>query len=63
EYYSVTIFTESALVQIAGRVGRSPKYPTGEVIFFQYGKTKAMNDARMQILKMNKQGRSLGFLD
>ena len=57
------IFTESALVQIAGRVGRSPKYPAGEVIFFHYGKTKAMNDARMQILRMNKQGRSLGLLD
>lgn len=57
------IFTESALVQIAGRVGRSPKYPTGEVIFFHYGKTKAMNDARTQILKMNKQGQYLGLLD
>lgn len=57
------IFTESALVQIAGRAGRSPKYPTGEVIFFHYGKTKAMNDARMQILKMNKQGKQLGLLD
>ncbi|HHW36001.1 MAG TPA: DEAD/DEAH box helicase [Bacillales bacterium] len=57
------IFTESALVQIAGRVGRSPKYPAGEVIFFHYGKTKAMNDARMQILKMNQQGKHLGLLD
>ncbi|MEC1637568.1 DEAD/DEAH box helicase [Schinkia azotoformans] len=57
------IFTESALVQIAGRVGRSPKYPAGEVIFFHYGKTKAMKDARTQILKMNKQGKHLGLLD
>lgn len=57
------IFTESALVQISGRVGRSPKYPTGEVLFFHYGKTKAMNDARTQILKMNKQGKSSGLLD
>ena len=57
------IFTESALVQIAGRVGRSPKYPTGEVIFFHYGKTKAMNDARTQILKMNHQGKQQGLLD
>lgn len=57
------IFTESALVQIAGRVGRSPKYPTGEIIFYHYGKTRAMNDARTQILKMNKQGKNLGLLD
>ncbi len=28
------IFTESALVQIAGRVGRSAQYPTGDVRFF-----------------------------
>lgn len=28
------IFTESALVQIAGRVGRSVEAPTGDVVFF-----------------------------
>ncbi len=58
-----SIFTESALVQIAGRVGRSPKYPTGEVVFFHYGKTNAMVAARAQILKMNKEGKRLGLLD
>lgn len=58
-----SIFTESALVQIAGRVGRSPKYPTGKVIFYHYGKTIAMNDARTQIVKMNKEGKMTGLLD
>ncbi|WP_458411848.1 DEAD/DEAH box helicase [Schinkia sp. CFF1] len=57
------IFTESALVQIAGRVGRSPKYPTGEVAFYHYGKTKAMVAARKQILQMNKEGKETGLLD
>ncbi len=57
------IFTESALVQIAGRVGRSPKYPTGEVIFYHYGKTHAMNAARNQIVTMNQKGQKLGLVD
>lgn len=28
------IFTADALIQIAGRVGRSELYPTGDVVFF-----------------------------
>lgn len=58
-----SIFTESALVQIAGRVGRNPNYPTGKVIFYHYGKTKAMIAAKNQILKMNKEGEMLGLID
>lgn len=50
------IFTESALVQIAGRAGRSPHYPDGDVIFFHYGKTKAINDAISHIKNMNEVG-------
>lgn len=49
------IFTESALVQIAGRVGRSKQCPTGEVIFFHYGKTVEMLAAVRHIDKMNKE--------
>ncbi|MBE4907061.1 DEAD/DEAH box helicase [Bacillus luteolus] len=49
------IFTESALVQISGRVGRSAKYPTGDIIFYHYGKTKAMLAAKRQIQNMNKE--------
>ncbi|WP_102264388.1 DEAD/DEAH box helicase [Mesobacillus jeotgali] len=57
------IFTESALVQIAGRAGRSTEFPTGDVTFFHYGKTEAMVNAKNQIIKMNKEGIKKGPLD
>lgn len=57
------IFTESALVQIAGRAGRSSEYPTGNVTFFHYGKTNAMLKARRQIILMNREGVKKGFID
>lgn len=57
------IFTESALVQIAGRAGRSAEYPTGDVTFFHYGKTEAMLSARSQIVMMNKEGVKRGLID
>lgn len=57
------IFTESALVQIAGRAGRSAEYPTGNVTFFHYGKTEAMLSARSQIVMMNKEGIKKGLID
>ncbi|WP_163526887.1 DEAD/DEAH box helicase [Halobacillus ihumii] len=50
------VFDEAALVQIAGRAGRSPHDPTGEVIFFHRGKTNTMLDAQEAIMKMNKRG-------
>lgn len=50
-----TIFTESALVQISGRVGRSMNNPTGSVIFFHYGKTNEMIAAKHHILAMNRE--------
>ncbi len=50
------VFTESALVQISGRVGRSATFPTGEIIFFHYGKTEAMLDAIDHLKQMNKMG-------
>lgn len=57
------IFTESALVQIAGRVGRSSDFPSGDITFFHYGKTNAMVKARCQILSMNKEAREKGLID
>jgi len=48
------VYEESALVQISGRVGRSPKYPQGEIIFFHGGITKSMDAARNQIKRMNQ---------
>lgn len=57
------IFTESALVQIAGRVGRSAKFPFGTVTFFHYGITRAMHKARRQIVSMNKEAKEKGLID
>lgn len=51
-----TVFDEAALVQIAGRAGRSADDPTGEVIFLHEGKTDAMVQAIQAIKKMNKIG-------
>jgi competence protein ComFA len=50
------VFDEAALVQIAGRAGRSPNDPTGEVLFFHDGKTEAMVQAIDSIKSMNKRG-------
>lgn len=57
------VFTESALVQIAGRAGRSAESPTGDVTFFHYGKTEAMLSARSQIMMMNREGIKKGLID
>lgn len=48
------IFTESALVQIAGRAGRNIQYPDGDVTFFHYGITKEMKKAKRHIISMNE---------
>ncbi|MGG4491611.1 DEAD/DEAH box helicase [Metabacillus idriensis] len=52
-----SVFTESALVQIAGRAGRSAKYPSGDVRFFHYGKTEAMLRAKKHIQMMNEEAK------
>ncbi|WP_017726233.1 DEAD/DEAH box helicase [Halalkalibacterium ligniniphilum] len=57
-----TVFSESALVQIAGRVGRSASSPSGEVVFFHYGKSDQMVKARRHIQKMNEEGKRFGLL-
>ncbi|URM34904.1 DEAD/DEAH box helicase [Cytobacillus firmus] len=57
------IFTESALVQIAGRVGRNSDYPKGDITFFHYGKTDSMVKARKQILHMNTEAKKKGLID
>lgn len=46
-----TIFTESALVQISGRVGRHPDYCTGDVFLFHFGLTRSMKQAKKHIAK------------
>ncbi|WP_088809730.1 MULTISPECIES: DEAD/DEAH box helicase [Listeria] len=57
-----SIFTEAALVQIAGRVGRKRDFPAGEVCFFHFGKTNEMMRAIQHIKLMNKIGWEEGLL-
>ncbi len=57
------IFTESALVQIAGRVGRSADKPFGNVTFFHNGRTQAMEKAKGQVVMMNKEAKAKGLID
>lgn len=57
------IFTESALVQIAGRVGRASEYPTGEVLFFHHGQSKALKKAIKQIKQMNRLAKERGLIE
>ncbi|MFL8936257.1 DEAD/DEAH box helicase [Rossellomorea oryzaecorticis] len=57
------IFTESALVQIAGRAGRSADHPKGDVVYFHYGKTKEMINAIMHIYSMNKEAGKRGLIN
>ncbi|WP_442858743.1 DEAD/DEAH box helicase [Bacillus sp. KH172YL63] len=56
------IFTESALVQIAGRVGRSADHPQGDIVFFHYGRTGEMVRSLLHIDNMNKEARKRGLL-
>lgn len=56
------VFTEAALVQIAGRAGRKATHPTGEVTFFHYGQTREMKRAIRHIKMMNELGLKEGLL-
>lgn len=49
------IFTTTALIQIAGRAGRSSRYPSGDVVFFHYGKTAEMIQAVQTIRMLNRE--------
>ncbi|CAM3280201.1 DEAD/DEAH box helicase family protein [Filibacter tadaridae] len=50
------IFNKGALVQIGGRVGRSAHYPTGDFVLFHHGITYAMDEAKNEIIQLNKGG-------
>ncbi len=50
------VFDERALVQMAGRAGRDASAPTGDVVFFHYGRTEEMNRAVRHIRNMNREG-------
>lgn len=55
-------YTSTALIQIAGRVGRKVVCPDGEVLFLHEGSTKAMYQARREIMEMNQQARKRGWI-
>lgn len=57
------IFDEAALVQIAGRAGRSAATPTGEVIFLGEDLTRGMKDAVKQIKTMNRLAKKEGYFE
>ncbi|MDO4679766.1 MAG: helicase-related protein [Aerococcus sp.] len=56
------IFTQAALIQISGRVGRKKVAPTGEVIFLHEGRTQASVGAVKQIKQMNRIARAKHLL-
>lgn len=53
------VFDEPALVQIAGRAGRSATDPTGEVVFFHDGITDAIKSAQHSIMEMNQRAKKM----
>ncbi|WP_321388907.1 DEAD/DEAH box helicase [uncultured Enterococcus sp.] len=58
-----SVFSESVLVQIAGRVDRKKDFTSGEVWFLHDGKTKPMRQAVKQIKKMNALAEKRGLVD
>ncbi|AVK64506.1 DNA/RNA helicase [Lactobacillus sp. CBA3606] len=54
-----TIFSTAALVQIAGRVGRSKERPTGLVRFICSSYARPVKQAQRQIKQVNRKGRRL----
>ncbi len=56
-------FETSALVQIAGRVGRKREAPNGRVLFLHEGITLKMIKARRDIVHMNRLAKQKGWID
>lgn len=50
------IFNKGALIQIGGRVGRSVQHPTGDFVLYHHGITYAMDEAKNEIIQLNKGG-------
>lgn len=56
------VYTEAALIQIAGRAGRSIDFPTGEVTFYYDYLTREIKSAVREIRKMNSLAAEKGLL-
>jgi len=57
-----TVFDAAALVQMAGRAGRSAQDPNGFVVFAAKERTSSQKEAVRQIVEMNKIARKKGYL-
>lgn len=57
------VYTRSALVQMAGRVGRTTEQPTGRVLFCAAKATPAIKEACTMISELNQEGARLGLLN
>jgi len=53
------VFSSSALVQIAGRAGRSQSRPTGRVVFWINCNCRQVNQAIFQVKYLNRKGQRL----
>lgn len=56
------VFDASALVQMAGRAGRTAERPDGRVVFVAEREGRAIQEARRQIRSLNQEAREAGFL-
>lgn len=56
------VFDVATLVQIAGRAGRDPSFPHGEVVFFSEDRTRAMISAIGHVRRENREGRNAGWI-
>ncbi|PRR73130.1 helicase-related protein [Neomoorella humiferrea] len=56
------VFTENALIQMAGRAGRAASYPKGRVWFLARRVSPAMAAARYRIREFNSMARRRGYL-
>lgn len=57
-----SVFDAPTLVQIAGRAGRDPLRPHGEVVFFSEDRTEAMIGALRHVRNRNREGKEAGWI-
>lgn len=57
-----SVFTVSALIQMAGRAGRSLEYPEGSVWFVGQRVTAEMRQAKSRIQSLNQEAKEKGYI-